>query len=498
MSRASRCFAVLAVVALVAACGPSSTETPVQQDAGGLDRLAQHDGAQDGPAQEDGPLDGPLQNDANQQDAGPATLYPDIRALQQDPGYTGTLAPLNSRVRIEGAVVTAFGSSVYVFFIQNATGPKEYSGILVKKNATVPTDLVVGDTISAIEATLVEESRSCDWDAGACPTRHSLTNVTLCTKGSAGTVPAPLGVTGTEVLANTARYDGVLLQLTDSTLTVASGGTTATTTPLANGMAVYGQYYSPPGVVPAGTVVTTCIGVLDLYNRLWEVYPRSNVDLIFQDWPGDGGIQSDALPPDDATSSGDAAPCGTDTVVISQVYGGGGNTGPPAATFNADFIELFTRGTASVDVGTWTIQYTSATGSSWGNQKVALTGKTIPAGGYLLVRMNNTGSTGGGLPTPDVSGTNYNMSASAGKVALVRSSTTLSGACPTSTDIADLVGYGTTANCFEGSKAPAGSNTTAVTRDSAGCQDFNDNGYDFSAVAPAPRNSATAPASCGC
>ena len=62
---------------------------------------------------------------ATQQDAGPATLYADIRYLQQDPSLTG-LAPAGGRVRIEGAVVTAAKSSANsTFFIQNATGPKE-------------------------------------------------------------------------------------------------------------------------------------------------------------------------------------------------------------------------------------------------------------------------------------------------------------------------------------------------------------------------------------
>mgnify|MGYP001132758686 CR=1 FL=1 len=43
-------------------------------------------------------------------------------------------------------------------------------------------------------------------------------------------------------------------------------------------------------------------------------------------------------------------------IVISQVYGGGGNTG---ATYKNDFIELFNRGAAAVDVTGWTIQYLS-------------------------------------------------------------------------------------------------------------------------------------------
>jgi predicted extracellular nuclease len=496
MSRTLTLFAALALVA--AACGPSSSNTPPQTDAGGLDRLAQHDGAQDSPVQQqdgpqqDGPLqnDGPLQDDASTQDAGPATLYADIRYLQQDPSLTG-LAPINSRVRIEGAVVTAFSSTVSVFFLQNATGPKEYSGILVKKNATVPSDLVAGDTVT-IEATLVEESRGCDADAGACPTRHSLTSVTLCTKGTAGTVPGPLAVAGATVLADTQKYDGVIIQLTDSPLTVASGGTTATTTPLSNGMAVYGQFYSPPAVVPAATVVTTCIGILDLYNRLWELYPRTAADLVFQDWPPDGGIQTDASAQEDATSSGDAAPC-TGAVVISQIYGGGGNTGAP---YKNDFVELFNRSNAAIDVGTWSVQYASYDGTSW--SPVPLTGRSIPAGGYLLVQFAG-GSNGVALPTPDISVTTPNLSATHGKVALVNNQTALTGTCPLpSANIVDFVGFGTDATCSEGTKAPAGSNTTSITRKSAGCQDFNDNGYDFSAVAPAPRNSATTAAPCGC
>lgn len=45
-------------------------------------------------------------------------------------------------------------------------------------------------------------------------------------------------------------------------------------------------------------------------------------------------------------------------VVISQVYGGGGNTG---ATYTNDFVELFNRGTTSVSINGWSIQY-AATG----------------------------------------------------------------------------------------------------------------------------------------
>ena len=45
-------------------------------------------------------------------------------------------------------------------------------------------------------------------------------------------------------------------------------------------------------------------------------------------------------------------------IVISQVYGGGGNSG---ATYKQDFIELFNRGTSPASLAGWSLQYASAT-----------------------------------------------------------------------------------------------------------------------------------------
>ena len=44
-------------------------------------------------------------------------------------------------------------------------------------------------------------------------------------------------------------------------------------------------------------------------------------------------------------------------VVISEVYGGGGNSG---ATFTHDYIEQYNRGTTPVDISTWSVQYGSS------------------------------------------------------------------------------------------------------------------------------------------
>jgi hypothetical protein len=165
--------------------------------------------------------------------------------------------------------------------------------------------------------------------------------------------------------------------------------------------------------------------------------------------------------------------------VISQIYGGGGNSG---ATLKNDFIELYNRGASVVDVTGWSVQYASASGTTW--QTTALSG-TIPAGGYYLVKEAQGSGGTVDLPTPDATGTTA-MSATAGKVALVRSTTALSGSCPSSTNIVDLVGYGT-ADCFEGAVAPALTNTTALIR-TAGGIDTHNNSIDFATGAPNPHN----------
>jgi len=182
-----------------------------------------------------------------------------------------------------------------------------------------------------------------------------------------------------------------------------------------------------------------------------------------------------------------AAPQAND-IRISQIYGGGGNSG---ATYTHDFIELFNAGSTAVDLSGWSVQYASATGSTW--QVTALSGPIGPGQYYLIQEAQGSGGTTP-LPTPDAIGT-IAMSSSNGKVALVNSTTALSGSCPTG--VTDLVGYGT-ANCYEGGGAtPALSNTTAAIRKAEGCADTDDNSADFITGAPTPRNTASPTHSCG-
>jgi uncharacterized protein len=178
-------------------------------------------------------------------------------------------------------------------------------------------------------------------------------------------------------------------------------------------------------------------------------------------------------------------------VVISQVYGGGGNAG---ATLKNDFIEVFNRGASAVDLTGWSVQYGATGGTTW--QVTNLAGTVLQPGHYYLIQ---EAQGAGGIinpPTPDATGA-INMSATAGKVALVNSTTALTGACPSTAGIQDLIGYGTGTNCSETSVAPTLSNTTADLRAAAGCTDSNNNSADFSAGPPNPRNTASATNVCG-
>lgn len=173
---------------------------------------------------------------------------------------------------------------------------------------------------------------------------------------------------------------------------------------------------------------------------------------------------------------------------ISQVYGGGGNSG---ATYTNDFIELFNAGDAPVDITGWSVQYASSTGTTW--QVTELSGIVQPGAYYLVQEAQGSGGTVP-LPTPDSIGT-IAMSSTNGKVALVEGTTALSGSCPSGG--VDIVGFGS-ADCYEGSGATSAlSNTTAAIRNSGGCVDTDDNASDFTIDAPNPRNSDSPTNQCG-
>ncbi|RZK27918.1 MAG: lamin tail domain-containing protein, partial [Hymenobacter sp.] len=115
-------------------------------------------------------------------------------------------------------------------------------------------------------------------------------------------------------------------------------------------------------------------------------------------------------------------------IVISQVYGGGGSAATnPQPAFKQDYVELFNRSTTAQSIGGYTLQYASATGTSFDVSTAFPAGTIIPAGGYFLVALSTTtNSTGSTLPTPDFTPmATLTLAATAGKVALVNGSTPL-------------------------------------------------------------------------
>ncbi len=194
-------------------------------------------------------------------------------------------------------------------------------------------------------------------------------------------------------------------------------------------------------------------------------------------------------------------------VVIYEVYGGGGSTSAGPAYKN-DYLVLLNKSSSSVSITGWSIQYASSTGPStspftWA--KADITGAaTIAPYGFFLIKVspdqNSSGTsyTGAVLPTADVtlptsvSAGGLAMSATGGKVALVNDQVALVNFNPMTSNIVDLVGWGTTANFYEGTgAAPATTNTSAIKRINNG-QDTNDNAADFALnTTPTPLNSSS-------
>ena len=191
--------------------------------------------------------------------------------------------------------------------------------------------------------------------------------------------------------------------------------------------------------------------------------------------------------------SQDASAHGGPAVVISQIYGGGSNSGAP---LRSDFIELFNPGHEAVNVTGWSVQYAAAGGSSTFNAATPLSGE-IPAGGYYLVRQS-TGSAGAEIPTPDATGT-INLAAGSGKVLLIRQTAALglgSIVCPSGPLVVDLVSFGSSAYDCGSGRTPTGSNSLAIFRKDGGCAISGSLSADFQTDVPAPRNSASPPNLC--
>lgn len=182
------------------------------------------------------------------------------------------------------------------------------------------------------------------------------------------------------------------------------------------------------------------------------------------------------------------------TVVISQVYGGGGSA---AGTFKSDYVELHNLSTTAQDISGFKIIYGSSTGNLGTGTSIFTfpisPAVIIPAGGYVLV----ANAAGAGIanltPVADYTFT-LAMSGTTGKIAFGNGAlvggTTYAVQLATG-NVIDFVGYGT-ANESETSPTAVLSATTAAVRKTNGCTETNNNNTDFNVVAvTSPRNSAS-------
>jgi uncharacterized protein len=189
-----------------------------------------------------------------------------------------------------------------------------------------------------------------------------------------------------------------------------------------------------------------------------------------------------------AVAANTASAVPSTSFVVSEAYGGGGNSGAPLTN---DFIELQNLGTADGSLTGYSVQYISAAPGPTTAWSVTTLSGTIPASGHFLIQEAAGATPSGAEPTPDNTGS-INMSGTAGTVALVHSTAALT--CKTAIDctgdssVVDLVGWGTALIHEGAADAPATTNATSTQRAASGA-DTDDNGADFTSSAPTPVNS---------
>ena len=191
-----------------------------------------------------------------------------------------------------------------------------------------------------------------------------------------------------------------------------------------------------------------------------------------------------------------AGPIVVPNVIITEVYGGGGNSG---ATLRNDFVELYNTTAEPVDIGGWSLQYYSATGTGTatsGNVFVFPAETFIQPNSHFLIQ--GAAGTGGSedLPQPDAVMT-INLGGTGGKIILYTVSEAQTIAASDLSSIIgnvafkDYVPYGTTAVPVWGSPTTAVTNSTSAQRRIVDLQYvYTQNiGVDFIVDTPTPQNS---------
>jgi 5'-nucleotidase len=174
------------------------------------------------------------------------------------------------------------------------------------------------------------------------------------------------------------------------------------------------------------------------------------------------------------------------SVVVNEVYGGGGNT---SATFQSDFVEIKNISPGTVSLGGLSLQYRSAGGIGVSTNVFQLPAIDLPAGQTFLVQGAAGSSPAPALATPDAT-MSINMSGTGGQIYLADAVAGVDPNVPAGTaggtfvpEVIDFVGWGSSTTSFEGARASATTNPTSVTRNGAGA-DTDDNSVDLTVANP--------------
>ncbi|MFZ4456975.1 MAG: C10 family peptidase [Bacteroidales bacterium] len=185
-------------------------------------------------------------------------------------------------------------------------------------------------------------------------------------------------------------------------------------------------------------------------------------------------------------------------VLITQVYGGGGNSG---ANYKSDFIELLNTTSSDVNIGGWCAYYIAATSSSTSQKYEFLANTIIKAGSYFLLKCADGTGAQPAWSLPFDGTSTLALGGTVGKVILLKSNAAFTLSTPplieeivNNVNFGDYVPYGTTAVPIWGSAMAANTtSTTAVRRKFAnGKYQYTQNvGNDFEIVTADPRNSSS-------
>ena len=92
---------------------------------------------------------------------------------------------------------------------------------------------------------------------------------------------------------------------------------------------------------------------------------------------------SDATTITKALSGNATIPSSIPNVIITEVYGGGGNSG---ATYQNDFVELYNRTEGTIDISGWSVQYYTEYGSGTSSNVIEIpSGKSIAGNRHFLI-----------------------------------------------------------------------------------------------------------------